>query len=96
MKYFSNRKKFPEEDLHELFPDCSGDLGSENFSATWFLLEHHHNTSFDDLKAGSSFLKRKVQGQKEGQISFLKVCNCLVISELCFVSFYVAFGCFFF
>ena len=48
-------------------------MGAENFSPTWFLLEHHHNTRFDDLKAGLSFLKRKVEGQREGQISFLKV-----------------------
>ena len=48
-------------------------MGAENFSPSWFLLEHHHNTRFDDLKAGLSFLKRKVEGQKDGQISFLKV-----------------------
>lgn len=67
-----NEKKFPEEDLHELFPECSGDLSSENFEPGWFLLEHHHATSFDDLRVGLSFLRRKVEGQKEGQISFLK------------------------
>lgn len=64
--------KLPEDDLHELFPDGSGDLASENFSAGWFLLEHHSTTTFDDLKAGLAFLRRKVEGHKEGQLSFLK------------------------
>jgi len=70
---FNCRKKFPEDDLHELFPDSSGDLAAENFEPNWFLLEHHHATSFDDLKVGLGYLKRKVDGHKEGQLSFLKV-----------------------
>jgi exocyst complex component 2 len=65
--------KFLEEELHDLFPDGNGDLSSENFTPAWFLLERHHTASFDDLRAGLSFLKRKVEGQKDGQISFLKV-----------------------
>ncbi|KAI5695492.1 exocyst complex component 2 [Diaphorina citri] len=65
-------RKIPEDDLHELFPDGSGDLSLENFEPTWFLLDHHHATSFDDLRVGLSFLKRKVESQKEGQLSFLK------------------------
>nr|CAD7446431.1 unnamed protein product [Timema bartmani] len=65
-------KKFPEDELHELFPEGSGDLTSEQFAAGWFLLEHHHGTMFDDLKAGLAFLRRKVEAQKEGQLSFLK------------------------
>ncbi len=56
-----------------MFPDGSGDLASENFDPNWFLLEHHHATSFEDLKVGLAYLKRKVEGQKEGQLSFLKV-----------------------
>lgn len=68
------RKKFPEDDLHELFPEGSGDLASDQFEPGWFLLEHHHATSFDDLRVGLAFLRRKVEGQKEGQLSFLKVC----------------------
>lgn len=67
-----NDKKFPEDDLRELFPEGSGDLTSEQFVAAWFLLENHHATSFEDLKAGLAFLRRKVDGQKEGQLSFLK------------------------
>ncbi|KAF5294233.1 hypothetical protein FQA39_LY13481 [Lamprigera yunnana] len=67
-----NDKKFPEDDLLELFPNASGDIASENFSACWFLLENHHCTSFNDLQAGLLHLRRKVEGQKEGQLSFLK------------------------
>lgn len=68
-----NRKKFPEDDLHELFPEGSGDLASDQFEPGWFLLEHHHGTSFDDLRVGLGYLRRKVESQKEGQLSFLKV-----------------------
>lgn len=67
-----NVKRFPEETLHELFPDGSGNLTSENFVASWFLLENHNGASFDDLKAGLSCLRRKVNTQKEGELSFLK------------------------
>ncbi|KAK5639326.1 hypothetical protein RI129_011818 [Pyrocoelia pectoralis] len=67
-----NDKKFPEDDLLELFPNATGDIASENFSACWFLLENHHCTSFNDLQAGLLHLRRKVEGQKEGQLSFLK------------------------
>jgi len=72
-------KKYPEEDLQEIFPEANGELGSEHFSPSWFLLRHHHSTSFDDLKAGLSFLKRRVEAQKEGQISFLKVFSSLCL-----------------
>ncbi|KAJ3639449.1 hypothetical protein Zmor_002810 [Zophobas morio] len=67
-----NDKKFPEEDLMSYFPEKSGDIAANNFSAGWFLLENHHATSFNDLQAGLLHLRRKVEGQKEGQLSFLK------------------------
>lgn len=76
-----NEKKFPD-DLREVFPENSGDLSRENFSPCWFLLENHHATSFDDLRAGYSYLKRKVEGQKEGQLSFLKTHVGAVIDQL--------------
>lgn len=76
-----NDKKFPE-DLREIFPENSGDLSRENFSPCWFLLENHHATSFEDLRAGYSYLKRKVEGQKEGQLSFLKTHVGAVIDQL--------------
>lgn len=65
-----------------MFPERSGDLTAENFEPNWFLLEHHHATSFDDLKVGLSYLKRKVEGQQEGQLSFLKVRNNIVFIQL--------------
>jgi exocyst complex component 2 len=74
-------KKFPD-DLREIFPENSGDLSRENFSPCWFLLENHHATSFEDLRAGYSYLKRKVEGQKEGQLSFLKTHVSAVIDQL--------------
>lgn len=46
-----NDKKF-NENLSELFPNQCGDIVSENFSSNWFLLENHHLTSFNDLRAG--------------------------------------------
>lgn len=67
-----NDKKFPEDELMELFGEGSGDLTSEKFHPGWFLLQHHHATTFEDLKAGLAYLKRKVNSQKEGQLSFLK------------------------
>ncbi|XP_045510493.1 exocyst complex component 2 [Colias croceus] len=74
--------KFPEEELNELFPDGSGKLSEENFQPGWYLLEHHSNTSFEDLKAGMVFLQRKVEGQKEGQLSFLKANTGAVMDQL--------------
>ncbi|XP_053690882.1 exocyst complex component 2 [Sabethes cyaneus] len=76
-----NDKKFPE-DLRDIFPDGSGDLSQENFLPGWFLLENHHATSFEDLKAGLSYLRRRVESQKEGQLSFLKSNAGSVIDQL--------------
>ncbi|XP_024946623.1 exocyst complex component 2 isoform X2 [Cephus cinctus] len=67
-----NEKKFPEDELIELFGDGSGELASDKFHPGWFLLQHHHATTLDDLKAGLAYLRRKVHSQKEGQLSFLK------------------------
>lgn len=57
-------------------------MASEQFVAGWFLLEHHHATTFDDLRAGLAFLRRKVEGQKEGQLSFLKANVSSVMDQL--------------
>nr|XP_023022943.1 exocyst complex component 2 [Leptinotarsa decemlineata] len=67
-----NENKINEEQLTSYFPGKSGDIGSTQFSPIWFLLENHQATSFNDLQAGLVHLRRKVQGQKEGQLSFLK------------------------
>ncbi|KAG0730531.1 Exocyst complex component 2 [Chionoecetes opilio] len=71
-----------QEELEEMFPGCSGDLSSPTFSPEWFLLEHHPSTSFDDLRAGLACLRRKVEAQKEGQISFLKANVGSVLEQL--------------
>ena len=36
--------------FQEMFPETNGDIGSERFDPAYFLLEHHHATTFDDLK----------------------------------------------
>lgn len=76
-----NVKKLTE-DLRDIFPDSSGDLSQENFSPGWFLLENHNQTSFDDLKAGLSYLRRKVESQRDGQLSFLKANAGAVMDQL--------------
>lgn len=76
-----NVKKLTE-DLRDIFPDGSGDLSQENFSPGWFLLEHHNTTSFDDLKAGLLYLRRKVETQRDGQLSFLKANTGPVMDQL--------------
>lgn len=70
------------ENLRELFPNASGDLLQENFSPALFLLEKHSTTTFADLKAGLNYLNRKVESQKEGQLSFLKSNAGSVIDQL--------------
>ncbi|KAI0228580.1 Exocyst complex component 2 [Lamellibrachia satsuma] len=64
--------KFPEGDLLEMFPEGSGDSSLDNFVPAWYLLENHHGTSFDDLKAGLAFLKRKSSQKDEGPMAFVK------------------------
>ena len=76
------RKKFPEDELVELFGEASSELTNEKFHPGMFLLQHHHATSLDDLKAGLAYLRRKVNSQKEGQLSFLKVPICDDNSQL--------------
>ncbi|KAF2359735.1 hypothetical protein FHG87_009511, partial [Trinorchestia longiramus] len=71
-----------EADLPSLFPGQSGELSSSSFNAAWFLLEHHRATGFLDLKAGLQHLERKVNSQKEGQISFLKANVGSVLEQL--------------
>jgi len=74
--------RFPEDELESLFPGRSGSLFSEQFHPAWFLLENHHQSGYDDLRAGLSFLRRKVNAEKEGQLTFLKDYAGLVIDQL--------------
>eukprot|EP00058_Branchiostoma_floridae_P027001 XP_002612492.1 hypothetical protein BRAFLDRAFT_214268 [Branchiostoma floridae] len=50
----------------------SGDPSNEKFLSEWFLIENHHHTSFDDLKTGLSYLKRKSSQRSEGPLAFMK------------------------
>ncbi len=38
------RGKVPLKDLENMFTGMSGDFTSENFSATWYLIENHSST----------------------------------------------------
>ena len=44
----------------EMFPEATGDISSEKFDPAYFLLEHHHNTAFDDIKAGLEHLRKAI------------------------------------
>lgn len=78
----NDNKNIPEDELCELFGESNGELTSEKFHAGWFLLQHHHATTLDDLKAGLAYLRRKVNSQKEGQLSFLKANVGAVMEQL--------------
>jgi len=69
-------------DLPSLFPGQSSDITCSSFNPAWFLLEQHRATGFLDLKAGMQHLERKVNNQKEGQISFLKANVGSVLEQL--------------
>ncbi|KAL3858816.1 hypothetical protein ACJMK2_009069 [Sinanodonta woodiana] len=66
-----NRAK-SEEEMLEHFPDASGNLALENFSPAWYLLENHQQASFDDLKMGLNYMKRRSSHQSEGPVTFAK------------------------
>jgi len=67
----TNDAKF-QGDLAEMFPDGSGNTSEEGFAPAWFLLENHHGTSFEDLKAGLAYLKRNSSKRNEGPLAFVK------------------------
>jgi len=73
---------FPKDQLMEMFPECSGDITSERFDPAYFLLEHHSSTTFDDLKAGTEYLRRKVSGHNENQLSFIKANTNSIMDQL--------------
>ena len=64
-----NEHKLPEDQLAALFPGMSGDIAAENFHPSYYLLENHRQTEFDDLQAGLGFLRRKVR------VNFLTFAN---------------------
>ncbi|XP_055963740.1 exocyst complex component 2 [Sorex fumeus] len=66
------KSKFPQKDLETLFPGMSADFTSENFSAAWYLIENHSNTSFEQLKMAVSNLKRQANKKSEGSLAYVK------------------------
>uniref|UniRef100_A0A673W2D1 Exocyst complex component 2 n=1 Tax=Salmo trutta TaxID=8032 RepID=A0A673W2D1_SALTR len=69
---FSPRGKVPLKDLEALFPGVSGEFTSENFSATWYLIENHSVTSFDQLRMAASNLKKQATKKNEGSLAYVK------------------------
>lgn len=66
------KSKFPQKDLEMLFPGMSADFTSENFSAAWYLIENHSNTSFEQLKMAVTNLKRQANKKSEGSLAYVK------------------------
>uniref|UniRef100_A0A8C7IBL5 Exocyst complex component 2 n=1 Tax=Oncorhynchus kisutch TaxID=8019 RepID=A0A8C7IBL5_ONCKI len=62
----------PLKDLEAMFPGVSGDFTSENFSATWYLIENHSVTSFDQLRMAASNLKKQATRKNEGSLAYVK------------------------
>ncbi|MBN3283557.1 EXOC2 protein, partial [Polyodon spathula] len=60
------------KDLEGLFKSMSGDFTSENFSATWYLIENHSATSFDQLKTAANNLRKQANKKNEGSLAYVK------------------------
>ncbi|XP_061634361.1 exocyst complex component 2 [Phyllopteryx taeniolatus] len=67
-----DKGKFPLKDIEMTFPGMSGDFTSENFSATWYLIENHAGTSFEQLKIAASNLKKQANKKNEGSLAYVK------------------------
>uniref|UniRef100_A0A673KAU8 Exocyst complex component 2 n=1 Tax=Sinocyclocheilus rhinocerous TaxID=307959 RepID=A0A673KAU8_9TELE len=65
-----NKAEF--SDLENMFPSMSGDFTSENFSATWYLIENHSSTSFEQLRAAVVNLKKQASKKNEGSLAYVK------------------------
>ena len=74
--------KISEEQLQTMYPESSGNIGADNFEPGYFLLDRHRSTTFEDLKAGLSYLKRKVDGENESQLSFIKSNVSSIVDQL--------------
>uniref|UniRef100_A0A671QTT0 Exocyst complex component 2 n=1 Tax=Sinocyclocheilus anshuiensis TaxID=1608454 RepID=A0A671QTT0_9TELE len=79
LEYFLKEKsyahqawKVPLKDLENMFPSMSGDFTSENFSATWYLIENHSSTSFEQLRAAVGNLKKQASKKNEGSLAYVK------------------------
>uniref|UniRef100_A0A8C2C4E0 Exocyst complex component 2 n=1 Tax=Cyprinus carpio TaxID=7962 RepID=A0A8C2C4E0_CYPCA len=67
-----DKGKVPLKDLENMFPRMSGDFTSENFSATWYLMENHSSTSFEQLRVAVANLKKQASKKNEGSLAYVK------------------------
>ncbi|CAL9695491.1 unnamed protein product [Knipowitschia caucasica] len=67
-----DKGKIPQKDMEMTFPGMSGDFTSENFSATWYLMENHSGTSFEQLKISANNLKKQANKKNEGSLAYVK------------------------
>uniref|UniRef100_A0A8C9YCD7 Exocyst complex component 2 n=1 Tax=Sander lucioperca TaxID=283035 RepID=A0A8C9YCD7_SANLU len=67
-----DKGKIPQKDMELTFPGMSGDFTSENFSATWYLIENHTGSSFEQLKIGANNLKKQATKKNEGSLAYVK------------------------
>ena len=86
------RGKISDSLFRELFPEATdaspqsyGNICSEHFIPSWYLLEHHNDTSFSDLKRGLDSLQAKCNEKlspnaNSGPVTFLKT-NVLPVIE---------------
>ncbi|XP_060706298.1 exocyst complex component 2 [Hemiscyllium ocellatum] len=67
-----DKGRIPQKDLEGLFQGMSGDFTSEKFSATWYLIENHSATSFDQLKVAANYLRKQANKKNEGSLAYVK------------------------
>uniref|UniRef100_A0A3B3V8V8 Exocyst complex component 2 n=1 Tax=Poecilia latipinna TaxID=48699 RepID=A0A3B3V8V8_9TELE len=67
-----DKGKVPQKDLEQVFPGMSGDFTSENFSASWYLIENHAGSGFEQLKIAANNLKKQATKKNEGSLAYVK------------------------
>uniref|UniRef100_A0A3Q2CEY2 Exocyst complex component 2 n=1 Tax=Cyprinodon variegatus TaxID=28743 RepID=A0A3Q2CEY2_CYPVA len=67
-----DKGKAAQKDLEQIFPGMSGDFTSENFSASWYLIENHSGSSFEQLKVAANNLKKHASKKNEGSMASVK------------------------
>ncbi|XP_056132025.1 exocyst complex component 2 isoform X2 [Lampris incognitus] len=67
-----DKGKIPQKDMELTFPGMSGDFTSENFSATWYLIENHSGTSFEQLRMAAGNPKRQATKKNEVSLAYVK------------------------
>nr|XP_020457611.1 exocyst complex component 2 [Monopterus albus]XP_020457612.1 exocyst complex component 2 [Monopterus albus] len=67
-----DKGKIPQKDMELTFPGMSGDFTSENFSSTWYLIENHAGSSFEQLKMAATNLKKQATKKNEGSLAYVK------------------------